>query len=1246
LVPGAASQPKAGAAAMTGSSLEKRLTSAFQNPALGEGRVTEEVPGSAFAKTRAAIAAAYRTPEPESIPPLIQQARLEPAISAPAAAFARKLVEILRASRSHGFGVEALMKEFSLSSREGVALMCLAESLLRIPDRETRDLLIRDKLARGDWGAHVGASPSWLVNASAWGLLITGKLVATHSEPGMAASLGRVLARGGEPVIRGAMDLAMRLLGRQFVTGQTIEEALQHARPYEARGFFYSFDMLGEAAVTAVDAARYNASYEKAIKAIGAAKHGASVYNSAGISVKLSALHPRYSYMQMDRVREELYPRLRSLALLASEQGIGFNIDAEEADRLEPSLDLLEMLASDASLGGWQGLGFVVQAYQKRAPFVIEHLLSLAERSKHRLMIRLVKGAYWDSEIKQAQVDGLSGFPVFTRKSYTDVCYLACAKRLLAWRDLVFPQFATHNAHTLSAIYHMAGADFSLGDYEFQCLHGMGETLYSHVVGPDKPGRPCRIYAPVGTHETLLAYLVRRLLENGANSSFVHQLADDKIPIEDLIADPLEEAERYAGAPHSAIVLPYDLFGKERDNSRGVDLSECSARGRLEDAVADSRKIVFEAGPLVAFAKRASGERWPIRNPANHVDIVGDATGSTPADIEAAMVAAVGACASWAATAAAGRAQLLERAAGLLERSMDRLCALIVREAGRTMPNAISEVREAVDFCRYYAVQARALDASRESLGPAVCISPWNFPLAIFTGQIAAALAAGNPVLAKPAGQTPLIAAQAVRIFHEAGIPLDALQLLPGPGSVGALLVADPRTEAVLFTGSTGVARLIQRKLAEKGNIPFIAETGGQNAMIVDSSALPEQAVTDVLASAFDSAGQRCSALRVLCLQDGIADRVLGMLKGAMAEIRLGDPSLIETDIGPVIDAGAQAALNAYIASNKGRILCRTPMPASLPPGTFVAPALLEIGSIKELGHEVFGPVLHVVRFARGGLGRLIDEINGTGYGLTLGIHSRIDETIEFVAARARVGNIYVNRNMIGAVVGVQPFGGEGLSGTGPKAGGPFYLHRLLRKGTPPRLNGEREETKLEALNSLAAWLGTGASGLLKNDEPARLLANLKHYRETTPLPVTITLPGPVGEDNRLSFSPRGRVLGIASANFDALDQFGAALATGNRFVLSYAEGFGVLRERIPASLLPYVEFADNWRDAGPDAVLLANQSKLDEVLLALAERDGPLIQIEEPSPHYGLSRLVKEKTVSINTTAAGGNASLMTIDR
>ena len=1188
--------------------------------------------------TRAAITRSDRTPEPVCVPTLIAAARLPEDLATQVQALAARLVRQLRAERTRASGVDALMREFSLSSQEGVALMCLAEALLRIPDIANRDRLIRDKLGGADWRAHVGSSPSLFVNAASWGLVITGKLVATSSERGLSAAAGRLLARGGEPLIRAGLDLAMRLLGRQFVLGQTIAEALEHARPNEAKGFSYSYDMLGEAAMTVADAAHYADQYRQAIGAIGAANRGRGVYAGAGISVKLSALHPRYSYTQPSRLARELLPLLRSLAELARTHAIGLNIDAEEADRLEPSLDLLDALAGDASLGDWQGLGFVVQAYQKRAPAVVEHVIALARQHGRRLMVRLVKGAYWDSEIKRAQVEGLAGYPVFTRKPYTDVCYLACAKLLLAARDVVFPQFATHNAQTVSAVYHLAGADFRPGDWEFQCLHGMGEALYDHVVGPAKLNRPCRIYAPVGSHETLLAYLVRRLLENGANSSFVHQLADDAVPVAALAADPVVEAARHGGAPHPKVVLPEALFGTERVNSAGYDLASPPARHALEDAVAASRTRDFCAGDAGDASAR------PVCNPADRRDVVGQVHDASPAAVPRAMAIAAAAGAGWAQVPVADRAAMLERAAALFEGAHDTLVPLAVREAGKTMANAIGELREAVDFLRYYAARARADLAGRPHvpLGPVVCISPWNFPLAIFTGQISAALAAGNPVLAKPAEQTPLIAAQAVRLLHAAGIPADVLQLLPGDGAtVGAGLVADPRCQGVLFTGSTEVARAIQRSLATRGDIPLIAETGGQNAMIVDSSALPEQVVADVLASAFDSAGQRCSALRVLCLQREIADRVLSMLQGAMSELVVGDPARIETDIGPVIDAEAESGLRAYLARHRVRFAVQPG--AACAQGTFVPPSLIEIGSVAELGGEVFGPVLHVLTFERDELGALVEALNATGYGLTLGVHSRIDETIDDVVAHARVGNVYVNRNIVGAVVGVQPFGGEGLSGTGPKAGGPLYLHRLLRQAPLPALSGVRDEACLGPFDALCAWVAGGAGGLLEVQGCTALALWLQELRAASPLPVTLSLPGPVGETNTLHFAGRGPVLSLAGDVPDLLHGLGMAMATGNALIAADGPAARRVTTALPGTLQRHMTLVARWREAGCAAVLVAPTAAA-VARQHTAIRNGPLIPVIEALDTAALLRLVVERTISVNDAAAGGSAALMTI--
>ncbi|HHW64791.1 MAG TPA: trifunctional transcriptional regulator/proline dehydrogenase/L-glutamate gamma-semialdehyde dehydrogenase [Rhodocyclaceae bacterium] len=1208
---------------------------------------------------RSAIDAAWRTPEPVCVPPLVEAARLPEALREPVRALAHDLVTGLRATRTRSSGVDALMKEFSLSSQEGVALMCLAEALLRVPDKATADRLIRDKLADGDWRAHIGNSPSLFVNAATWGLLITGRLVSTSSAEGLSSALTRLVARGGEPLIRKGMDLAMRMLGEQFVTGRDIDEALKRGREHEKQGYRYSFDMLGEAAMTAMDAERYFRDYERAIQAIGLASKGRGVVDGNGISVKLSALHPRYTWSQRERVLAELLPRLKTLCLQAKRHDIGLNIDAEEADRLDISLDLLEALALDDTLAGWTGLGFVVQAYQKRAPFVLDFIIDLARRSGQRMMVRLVKGAYWDAEIKRAQIDGLAGYPVYTRKVYTDVSYLACAKKLLAARDAIYPQFATHNAHSLAAIFHLAAADgraWQAGDYEFQCLHGMGEPLYDQIVGRADRHRLVRIYAPVGSHETLLAYLVRRLLENGANTSFVNRIVDERVPVEELIADPVEQAAPLAGAPHPRIPLPAELFGAQRINSAGIDLASEPVRARIAAALATSRATPFAAGPILAGRNAVPAEVAPVSNPADRKELVGGVAEAQPEDIEHALAAAGVAAADWAATPAAARSERLERAAALFEREADTLLALAVREAGKSWANAVAELREAVDFLRYYAQQARGFDpASHVPLGPVLCISPWNFPLAIFTGQVAAALAAGNPVLAKPAEQTPLIAAHAVRLLHEAGIPPAALQLLPGRGeTVGAALVADARVRGVMFTGSTEVAALINRKLAERGgNIPLIAETGGQNAMIVDSTALPEQVVADVLASAFDSAGQRCSALRVLCLQEDIADGVLHMLQGALNELRLGDPADVRVDIGPVIDAEARAGLEAHVAAMqaRGARITRLPLPAECAHGTFVAPTIIEIGALAELGREQFGPILHLLRYRASDLDSLIDAINASGYGLTMGVHTRIDETVERVAARAHVGNLYVNRNIIGAVVGVQPFGGEGLSGTGPKAGGPLYLHRLLARTPGPVLADgalavtDSDETRAAdaALADFLTWLDGAGRSLLEGDELAALRDRADACRARRLSGLRLALPGPTGEDDSLRFTARGTIAGVADSAVGVLHQVMAALASGNRLLLAAGDAAGKVQAALPEALRSHVRIDAAWFDGELGAVLFdGDEAEADTLRRRVAARKGPILQLLQPTPDYDLSRLVHERTLSINTAAAGGNASLM----
>ena len=974
---------------------------------------------------------------------------------------ARRLVAAVRRERVGLGGLDAFLHEFELSSREGVVLMCLAEALLRVPDAHTVDKLIKDKIADADWEAHLGHSDSLFVNASTWALMLTGRVVKLRRDDvrDLTGTLRNMVQKSGEPVIRRAVTQAMRILGRQFVMGRSIEEALERAKANEKKGYRYSYDMLGEAAHTMADAKRYFEAYREAIAAIGKVAAGRGPIDAPGISIKLSALHPRYQFSQRARVMTELVPQLKALALAAKAVDIGLTVDAEEADRLDLSLDVIEAVSGDPDLAGWDGLGLAVQAYQKRALPLLDWLADMAKRHQRRLMVRLVKGAYWDSEVKLAQEQGLEGYPVFTRKAATDLSYLACAKRLLADPEAFFPQFATHNAHSVAWILEAAG---NRRDYEFQRLHGMGEALYQQIVGPEKLDHPCRIYAPVGSHEDLLAYLVRRLLENGANSSFVNRIQDEKLPIDEIIADPAAKLRSVAHIPHPGIPLPADLFQPERRNSAGVDLNDPRSLAELQQAIDAARAEPWEAGPVVGGAP-LKGTWREVTNPADRREVVGHIAWADPAQAEDALARAARAAAVWDRTPAAERAACLERAADLMTAQMPRLIAFCQREAGKSLGDGVAEVREAVDFLRYYAARARAdfgpptplpgptgerNELSLHGRGVFLCISPWNFPLAIFTGQVAAALAAGNAVIAKPAEQTGLIAAEAVKLLHQAGVPGEVLHLLPGDGpSIAAPLVRDRRVAGVAFTGSTETARLINQALAERDGpiVPLIAETGGQNAMLVDSTALPEQVVEDVLTSSFQSAGQRCSALRVLFVQQDVADRMLTMLKGAMEELVIGDPALLATDVGPVIDEEARRVLEAHKAkmAREATLIHEVTLPNACAHGSFIAPAAYEIAGIDVLEREVFGPILHVVRYRADRLDQVLDSIANTGYGLTLGIHSRIDSTVEQVFRRLPVGNTYVNRNMIGAVVGVQPFGGQGLSGTGPKAGGPRYLYRF-----------------------------------------------------------------------------------------------------------------------------------------------------------------------------------------------------------
>lgn len=1225
---------------------------------------------------------------------------------------AESLVSDVRGSSDPAM-LESFLAEYGLSTDEGVALMCLAEALLRVPDSDTVDALIHDKITPADWGRHLGQSSSSLVNASTWALMLTGSIIADEPE-GIVGTLRGAVRRLGEPVVRTAVNQAIREMGNQFVLGEDIEKAISNSQTEVEKGFTYSYDMLGEAAMTDADARHYHLAYSRAVAALGLHCTFDTVAENPGISVKLSALYPRYEFLQKERVMVELVARTRSLAMLAKSANMGFNIDAEEADRLDLSLDVIEAVLASPGLADWDGFGIVVQAYSKRASFVIDWLYDLAIRLDRRIMVRLVKGAYWDTEIKRSQIGGFDDYPVFTRKNHTDISYLCCARKLLGMVDRIYPQFATHNAHTVAGVHEIAQGvvQGNHAVYEFQRLHGMGDTL--HRLFHQQQQTRCRIYAPVGAHEDLLAYLVRRLLENGANSSFVNQIVDESIAPAEIAADPFD-ALSTTDEGVASIPGPHELYAPTRVNSRGFDITDPSSIIELQTArhaFADQQWLAapMQPGYQSQATQVSANDDQAIINPASG-DTVGFCIDASVDQVESAFHHATQAIEAWHTSSVEQRAACLLKTSDLFEQNFTELVELTCREAGKNLLDSVAEIREAVDFLRYYADEAQTLFGGQQqwqARGTFVCISPWNFPLAIFSGQIAAALVTGNCVIAKPAEPTPLIAARAVALMHEAGIPEGALQLLPGSGSViGQALVSHASLGGVCFTGSTATALRIHRSMANHAqpDTPLIAETGGINAMIVDSSALPEQAVSDIVESAFQSAGQRCSALRILCVQDDIYDRIVNMLKGAMDMLVVGSPANLASDVGPLINKAALHHLQSYCdeLENRGQLLHKTPVnPDDLGNGYFIPPTLFRVDNIAEVDQEMFGPLLHVVRFTLNDLANVVEQINAQGYGLTFGLHTRVDERVQQIADTVEAGNLYINRNQIGAIVGSQPFGGKGLSGTGPKAGGPHYLLRFverhnsrnnsavtsnatadtagdlqaLQKAIEDCARQARQLSAKATSNSYPIAPASRFYGPMLIQQPdilAKLMSAVvprleslytlpgnmheefdelfntlaKHYHETT------DLPGPTGESNRLSMHAAGIFLCVSGGSLSEwLLQVFSCVALGNAVVVcgeQAASLLGVLSEEaatcgLDINLQAFSDecapqlLGDIHSFAGVCAPVDHPQLKL--MRQQLASREGEIIPLVSNS--WDLCPLISEVTLCIDTTAAGGNAKLL----
>ena len=1211
-----------------------------------------------LSELRQVIREHYLADEASNVRRLIEEAHMDERMSLRISQRAADLIRTIRTTTKPSM-MENFLAEYGLSTREGVALMCLSEALLRVPDAETIDALISDKITPSEWGQHLGKSTSSLINTSTWGLMLTGNILREKDEEGLAASMRSMVKRLGEPVIRTAVGQAMKELGRQFVLGTTIEKAIQRGKHYEAKGFTYSYDMLGEAARTEADGIKYHLAYSKAIATLAPYCTSDSVHKNPGLSVKLSALHPRYEEGKKERVMSELVSRTFGLALLARSANMNFTIDAEEMDRLDISLDVIEAVLSNPALAGWDGFGVVVQAFGHRASFVIDWLYMLSRKLDRKITVRLVKGAYWDSEIKRAQVMGLEGFPVFTRKANSDVSYLSNARRLLDMTDHIYPQFASHNAHTAVAVMEMAiSARVGKGSYELQRLHGMGDALHDTLVKQEKVA--CRIYAPVGAHSDLLAYLVRRLLENGSNSSFVNQIVDTHIRPEEIAGDPFAKVRELGDAIENPFLTkPKDIFKGVRRNSKGWDHTDPLSIQAIDEKRGKFKSHLWEATPLIAGHKSKEAPS-PVYNPADSTEQIGTVVKASEADVEKALAASEKGFAVWSAKPVTERSAILTKVAELYEANAEELFAIAAREAGKVMTDAIGEVREAVDFAYYYAAEAERLEKAakdgRTARGTIACISPWNFPLAIFTGQILAALAAGNAVLAKPAGPTGIMAHRAVQLMHEAGVPKGAIQLLPGSGSVvGTPITSDPRIAGVCFTGSTGTAQTINRAMAASldPSAPLIAETGGLNAMIVDSTALPEQAVKDIVSSSFQSAGQRCSALRMLYVQEDIFDHLMEMLKGATDELSLGNPWDWSTDVGPVIDEAAKAGIDNHCDKMraKGRLIKQLSTPKE---GVFCAPTIIELNGIEELEEEIFGPVLHVAKFKASKLNDVIAAINAKGFGLTFGLHTRMDNRVQEVIDQIKVGNAYVNRNQIGAVVASQPFGGEGLSGTGPKAGGPNYVERFY-------MPFKHEEAEAPEGDAAPVTEIQYAIHELRADKGKRNKWAEKEYRfaalkSAYNLPVSFDIflqrdmspqemSGPTGESNRLSFAPRGVVMVVGVTERMTLLQAVAALVAGNAVIL-VGKGAKAMAAKLAESGAPVAGFegvlaADAIaKFEGIDAIAyMADTETLRTVRMALAKQDGALKPlITEANPF----RFALERHVCVDTTAAGGNATLL----